>query len=173
MARSLWRWLAVFASFPLGGLAAMLIVGPIDTIPAAIVGGLITGGVIGLGQWSALAGRVSAWWILATAVGLSVGLTIGVALSALSGSSYSLPIIVVASALSVAIAQVVVAPPLRRLVWMPLVAVSWVLGWVVAWSIGIDIAQHFTVFGASGAAVFTVIIGLAVTLPAKQHAVTA
>jgi len=37
------RWIVTFAGFPAGGLTAMLLVGPVDTITTALAGGLITG----------------------------------------------------------------------------------------------------------------------------------
>ena len=44
------RWLPTFLGFPLGGVAAELITGPVDTLLAALAGGLITGAVLGAVQ---------------------------------------------------------------------------------------------------------------------------
>jgi len=43
--RSAARWIATFAGFPLGGLTAKLLSGPVDSLTAALLGGLITGAV--------------------------------------------------------------------------------------------------------------------------------
>jgi hypothetical protein len=44
--------------------------------------------------------------------------------------------------------------------WMVAMPALWALGWVVTASAGIDVESQFTVFGASGAAVFAVLSGL-------------
>ena len=77
--RTVMRWLVSFAGFPLGGLAAMTIVGPVDSLGAAIVGGLLTGLVLGAVQaWALrLPRRTALFWALATAAGLSIGLAAG------------------------------------------------------------------------------------------------
>jgi hypothetical protein len=50
-----WAWpLAILLGFPIGGLIADLIVGPVDSFGAALAGGLIAGAVIGVAQWLAL-----------------------------------------------------------------------------------------------------------------------
>ena len=71
-----------FAGFPLGGLAAFLLTGPVDSTASAIAGGLVTGVVLGAVQaWAMRADRrLFAAWALATAVGLAVGLAIGASL---------------------------------------------------------------------------------------------
>ena len=51
----LWAWpLAILLGFPIGGYAANIIVGKIDSIGAALLGGLIAGAIIGAAQWLAL-----------------------------------------------------------------------------------------------------------------------
>ena len=45
------RWMVTFVGFPAGGLVAELVVGPVDSIAAALIGGLITGVFIGAAQW--------------------------------------------------------------------------------------------------------------------------
>ena len=54
--RTLLRWAPTFAAFPVGGLAAHLLVGPVATVGAAAVGGLVTGAAIGAAQWWARRG---------------------------------------------------------------------------------------------------------------------
>lgn len=45
------RWMVTFIGFPLGGLVAELVAGPVNSSRAALVGGLITGLFVGLAQW--------------------------------------------------------------------------------------------------------------------------
>ena len=77
-ARTIARWMVTFLGFPAGGFAALLIVGPVDSLVTAAAGGLITGAILGAVQSFGL-GRSGprAWqWISATALGLMVGLVV-------------------------------------------------------------------------------------------------
>ena len=44
-------WTAGFLAFPVAGLAAEAVAGRIDDAVSALVGGLVSGAVIGTGQW--------------------------------------------------------------------------------------------------------------------------
>ena len=63
------RWMVSFAGFPLGGFAAMLLTGPVDSIASALAGGLVTGLVLGAVQaWALRADRqLFVTWVAATA----------------------------------------------------------------------------------------------------------
>ena len=80
--RSTARWMVTFLGFPAGGLAAMLIVGPVDSTAAALAGGLVTGAIIGVAQaWGLRLGvgrgrGPAVAWVAATAIGFMVGLGI-------------------------------------------------------------------------------------------------
>src|SRR5687768_10656454 len=77
----IWAWpLAALLGFPIGGYAANLTVGAVDSVGAALAGGLIAGAVVGAAQWLALKQFVPWLWIAATSLGLAVGLAIGAAL---------------------------------------------------------------------------------------------
>jgi hypothetical protein len=52
------------------------------------------------------------------------------------------------------------------LVWAPVLAAVWALGWFVTTSAGIRVEEQFIVFGASGALVVT---GLTAVLPLAVH----
>ncbi len=69
------RWMPTFLGFPIGGFAAE-IVGPIDAVAPAVVGGAITGAILGFAQWLGMRryGPPPVRWIIATAAGLAVGL---------------------------------------------------------------------------------------------------
>src|SRR5215211_7721037 len=77
----IWAWaLAALLGFPIGGYVANLTVGAVDSLGAALAGGLIAGALVGAAQWLALRQLVPWIWIAATSVGMGVGLTIGAAL---------------------------------------------------------------------------------------------
>ena len=152
------RWVVSFVGFPLGGLAAMLLVGPVDAPLAAAVGGLVTGSVLGTAQAVALRAdrRTSAAWVGATALGLAAGLTLG---SGLVGFGTVLPDQVpssqrgAVSGACVGLAQLVVIRRVGRLAaaWPAYLAGAWALGWTITTTVGVQVEDQFTVFGAAGA----------------------
>jgi hypothetical protein len=153
--RIIWRWLVSFAGFPLGGLAAMLLVGRVDSLLTAALGGLVTGTVLGAVQaWALRIDRRTALaWAIATAVGLAVGLTIG---GGLVGFGTSLTELALQGAVSGAVVGLAQSAVLRRVgaiaaVWPAYLAGAWALGWTITTSIGVQVTDHFTVFGAAGA----------------------
>src|SRR3954470_15386369 len=71
-------WTAGFLAFPIAGVAGGVAAGRVDNPIAALVAGLIPGAVIGTGQWLVSRGRLRPGpWILATALGMGVGLLLG------------------------------------------------------------------------------------------------
>ncbi len=155
-ARTVGRWLLTFTGFPLGGLAASLIVGPVDAPPAAVVGGLLSGAVLGAVQSWGLGpvGPATRNWVVATAVGLMVGLGIGAAVVDYGTTTADLALQGAICGLAVGAAQAVVLH--RRigrlsLAWPPFLAAVWALGWVITTAIGVQVTDQFTVFGSSGA----------------------
>ena len=76
-----WSWLwwtAGFLAFPIAGVAGRLVAGRVDDPVAALLAGLVTGAVVGAGQWLASRGRLRPVpWIVATTVGMGVGLLLG------------------------------------------------------------------------------------------------
>jgi hypothetical protein len=71
-------WTVRFLAFPIAGVAGSVVAGRVDSPTAALVGGLITGAVIGAGQWLVSRGRLRpVAWILATALGMGFGLLLG------------------------------------------------------------------------------------------------
>lgn len=158
--RTAGRWMVSFVGFPLGGFAAMVVVGAVDGVTAALIGGLITGSILGAAQsWGmGHGGPPALQWIAATAIGLMAGFGVG---SAVVEYHTSLPALMVQGAISGLAVGAGQAWLLRRrlgrlvLVWPFALAVVWPLGWVVSTSIGIAVDQQFIVFGASGALVVT------------------
>jgi hypothetical protein len=158
--RTIARWAATFLGFPLGGLVAIVVVGRVDSPRAAVLGGLLTGAVIGAVQaWGLGHNRppVTAW-TLATALGFAVGLGLGAPVVGYDTSLGALVVQGAVTGLAVGAAQAVVLLPrlgVLALAWPPLLAAIWAAGWAVTTATGIGVDDQFTVFGSSGALVVT------------------
>ena len=161
----IWAWpLAVLVGFPIGGLIANVVVGPIDSVGAALVGGLLAGAVIGAAQWLALRPVVPWLWVAATSVGMAVGLTLGAAFVNYETERVDL---VVMGAVTGAVVGVLQALVLARqhvagaTLWAVASPLVWALAWLVAsYVLASNVEEQFTNFGASGALVYAVLTGL-------------
>ena len=152
--------MATFLGFPIGGYAAYLISGPVDGLTAALIGGALTGAILGAAQvWGLrLRGAAARHWIAATAAGLMVGLAVGAAVVGYHTDLIDLVVQGAITGLAVGAAQgVLLRAHLGRLAWAwpPLLSVLFATGWVVTTGWGIDVDEQFTIFGASGALVVT------------------
>jgi hypothetical protein len=152
--RAIARWMVTFLGFPLAGLAT-LITGPVDTLGAALAGGLLTGAVLG-----GFGGNrpPAASWIVATALGLMTGLALGASAVDYETTLGALVVQGALSGLLVGAAQgLVLLPRLGplSLAWAPALSAIWSAGWAVTTGAGIDVDQRFTVFGSSGALLVT------------------
>ena len=160
-----WAWpLAVIVGFPIGGLVANLVVGPIDSVAAALVGGLLAGAVIGAAQWLALRPVVPWLWVAATSVGMAVGLTLGAAFVNYETDRVDL---IVMGAVTGAVVGALQALVLARqhvagaTLWAVASPLVWALAWLVAsYVLASNVEEQFTNFGASGALVYAVLTGL-------------
>jgi hypothetical protein len=145
-----------FLGFPLGGLAAWLLIGPVIDTTSAVTGGLLTGAILGAVQaWALRADRrLLITWAVATAVGLAVGLAAGAAVVGFSTGLADLALQGVISGAGVGLAQAAVlwqrTGPLA-LAWPAYLASVWAAGWTVTTLAGIGVSEQFTVFGSSGA----------------------
>jgi hypothetical protein len=174
--RTIARWAVSFAGFPLGGLAAMTLVGPVDSPVSAVAGGLLTGAVLGAVQgWALRAqGRSLVAWSAAAAVGLGAGLAVGAAAVSYGTGLSDLVVQGAVSGAAVGIAQAVL---LRRrlgalaLAWPVYLAVVWALGWAITTSIGVEVDERFTVFGSSGAVVVAALTSVLPLVLARREAV--
>ncbi len=166
-ARGLWlRWLPTFVGFIAGGAIAMAVPGPVTSVTNALIGGAVSGAVIGAAQWLALRGRLpnTEWWIPATALGQAVGLAAGATLVGYRTGLQDLAIQGAITGLGVGVLQALV---LRQHIgswfwWAVAAPVLWALGWIVTTLGGVQVDQHFTNFGAFGAITYTVLSGLLV-----------
>jgi hypothetical protein len=158
-----WIGLALVA-FPLAGYAGWGIGGHVDGVGPALIGGAITGAGIGLVQWLFLRRDLNLGpaWIVATGVALAAGLGIGAAVVGYETAPSQLAIMGGISGAAVGIAQGILLRNRFSLwhVWMVAMPVMYAIGWLVTEAFGIDVANQFTVFGASGSVVFGLLSGL-------------
>jgi hypothetical protein len=155
----LWVWpVAILISFPIGGYLADLVVDGVDSVGAAMVGGLIAGLVIGAAEWFALRRWVSWLWIAATSIGMAAGLTAGAALVDYGISRGDLLLMGAITGLGVGVLQALALARsgIAGAVWWAVAnPPAWALGWLVtSYVITRNIQDQFTNFGASGAVVF-------------------
>jgi hypothetical protein len=159
-----WAWpVAILIGFPIGGYAANIIVGKIDSVGAALIGGLIAGAILGAAQWLALRSFVPWVWLVATSVGMAAGLTAGAALVGYGVSRGDLALMGAVTGLVVGGLQAFLLA--RRgsgaLWWVAVNPPAWALAWfVTTFVITRNVKEHFAVFGASGALVFALLTWL-------------
>ncbi len=166
------KWAAAFVGFPLAGLAAIPLVGNIASAPAAAIGGLASGAVIGLTQWLVLRSRLplSPLWIASTSLGMGAGLALSVGLLGTNTQGNELLIRGAITGLSIGLAQWAVlrqALP-KSAFWIPAVSLAWTAGWVVTRAAGVNLSADFSVFGATGALTFQLLTGLVLGQLLKQ-----
>jgi len=159
VARRLWIWpVAILVSFPIGGLVADLVVDGVDSVGAALAGGLIAGAIIGAAEWFALRRWVSWLWIPATSIGMAAGLTAGAALVDYGIGRGDLVLMGALTGVGVGVLQALVLARHRvsgALWWAVANPPAWALGWLItSYVISSNVKEQFTHFGASGALVF-------------------
>jgi len=160
-----WSWLwwtAGFLAFPIAGVAGGLVAGPVDDPAAAGLAGLVTGAVIGAGQWLASRGRLRPVpWIVATTLGMGLGLLLGATVVGFQTSLADVAVMGALTGVVLGLAQTVALPARTRRRWWWAVAMPllWALGWTITTLAGIPMAEQFTIFGASGAVTFSALSG--------------
>jgi hypothetical protein len=174
VARRLWIWpIAILISFPIGGYLADLVVNGVDSIGAALAGGLIAGLVIGAAEWFALRRWVSWLWIAATSIGMAAGLTAGAALVGYGTSRGDILIMGAVTGLGVGALQALVLSRSRvsgALWWAIANPPAWALGWfVTSYVITRNIQDQFTNFGASGSVVFGLLTWLLLAMLFRER----
>jgi hypothetical protein len=174
LTRALARWLVTFAGFPLGGLAAILVTGPVDSTASAAAGGALTGAVLGGVQaWGLrMRGREAVAWVVATAAGLAAGLAVGATLVGFQTGTGDLAVQGAVSGLTVGASQALL---LRSrpgaLAWPVYLATAWTIGWLVTVSAGVRVEEQFTVFGSAGALTVTCLTCVLPVLRSRGNAV--
>jgi hypothetical protein len=170
------RWLPTFLAFPLGGLLAITLVGPTDTLVTGLVAGAILGTVVGGAQWLALrsSGVGRAWWAAtAAAAALATGLAVAVIGPGTETSDLVLRGAVTGLAIGGAQAAVLRARWTGALAWTALTSVTWAAAWFITLQVIVDPERGYVGFGASGAIVATVVTGLALPVIVGQRRVAA
>jgi drug/metabolite transporter (DMT)-like permease len=156
-------WTAGFIAFPLAGIAGDLAAGRVDDALAALLGGLATGIVLGVGQVVFSRRRLDPRrWIPATAVGMGVGLLLGAVTVGYDTSLGDLALMGAITGVVLGVAQAVALPARTHLrwVWAAAMPILWALGWTVTTLGGISVENQFTIFGAYGAVTFSALSGL-------------
>ena len=168
------RWMLTFAGFPLGGLATDLLVGPVNSPVRALLGGVITGSILGAVQaWGLGRNRPSpARWIAATAVGLMLGLVGATSVVDFRTGLADLAVLGAVCGAAVGLLQAVVLRPVlgsRAFAWPVLLGAIWAGGWAITAAAGVQVDQQFSVFGASGAIVVTALTAVLPILLNRQR----
>ena len=164
-----WAWpLAVILGFPVGGYVANLAVGAVDSVGAALAGGLIAGAVIGAAQWLALRRIVPWMWIAATGIGMTAGLTLGTVLVdfGIGRADLMLRGAVTGAAVGGLQAVVLARQGISGAVWWTVAnPPAWAVAWLVSsYVISANIDERFTNFGASGCLLYALVTGLLLEL---------
>ena len=141
--------------FPIGGYIANLAVGAVDSVGAALAGGLIAGAVVGAAQWLALRQSSRGSGSPATSVGMAVGLAVGAALVDYGIDRGDLVLMGAVTGLGVGVLQALVLARqgfAGAAWWAVANPPAWALAWLVtSYVISANIEEQFTNFGASGA----------------------
>ena len=162
-----WAWpVAVLVGFPIAGYAANIVVGKVDSVSAALLGGLIAGAIIGAAQWLALRPLNPGQWLVATSVGMAAGLAAGAALVDYGISREDLALMGAVTGLAVGGLQALLLA--RRgsgaLWWLVVNPPAWAVAWLVTTLvITRNVKEQFTNFGASGALIFALLTWLVLT----------
>jgi hypothetical protein len=160
---SYFRWAATILAFPIGGWVAALIVGAPNSIMTAGLAALIAGVVVGVAQWAAIGRRVNWQWAIGTAVGFTAG---AAASFAIFNGSIALSDLALTGVLTGSLVGLGQGVALRRnwrtlVLWTVTTGISWGVGWAVSLIVITSNASNYIVFGLSGAAIVTIITGLA------------
>ncbi len=161
--RNLLIWMLSFLAFPVAGLLGTFLVGPVDNLAAALLGGAVVGAIVGLAQSLVSRGRLTILrWTIATAIGASAGVAIGTLAIGYGTTLVDLAIGGLITGAIIGVAQAVALPAaLRvRLLWIVATTVLWASGWAVTTLAGVGVEEQFIVFGATGAFVYTALAGL-------------
>jgi hypothetical protein len=157
-------WVVAFLGFPLSGLAVTLLLGSIDNTFEGLLGGLIAGAVIGTAQMLALRPLIAVdWrWIVATAVGLGVGVGLSRAIVGAETTLEAFLLRAPVTGLMLSIAQWwLLKDQLPRAGWwIPALTLIYTFAWfITAQVIGSSLDMGFVVFGSSGALVYQLLTG--------------
>ncbi len=156
-------WTAGFVAFIIGGALATAVVGRVNDVGSALIGGLVAGAVIGTGQWLVARHLLNPkTWIPATAVAMGIGLGVGAWVVGYGTSLGELALMGAITGIPLGAAQAYLLRDrlANAWVWAAAMPLLWALGWTVTTAGGIDVDQQFAVFGAYGAITFMALSGV-------------
>jgi len=165
--RNLLMWVLSFLVIPIAGYIGTLLVGRVDNVVAALIGGAIVGLMVGAVQALVSRGRLPLLrWSIASTIGTSVGVAVGTVAIGFQTSLAALALGGLITGIIVGIAQTLALSATTRFrwIWLPVTATLWPLAWTVTTLAGIKVEQQFILFGATGAFVYTVLAGLVLQL---------
>ena len=156
-------WTAGFVAFIIGGALATAVIGRVNDVGSALLGGLIAGAVIGAGQWL-VARRLldPRTWIPATAVAMGIGLAVGAWVVGYGTSLGELVLMGFLTGIPLGVAQACLLRDrvANAWVWGAAMPLLWALGWTATTAGGIAVERQFAVFGTYGAITFTALSGI-------------
>ena len=171
---SLLVWSISFLAIPIAGYLGTFVVGRVNNVGSALIGGALVGAIVGFAQALASSRRLPRLaWTIATTLGTSVGVAAGTLAIGYRTSLADLALGGLVTGLIVGFAQILALPAGTRFrwLWLPITAALWPLAWTVTTLAGIKVDEQFIVFGASGASVYTVLAGIALIVSAPRPAV--
>jgi hypothetical protein len=157
------RWVATFLAFPIGGAISQIVIGPSNSIPKALGGGLVVGVAVGLIQFVAMKKYgISQSWITATAVAMTLAALVNSFVFDFKFDTTSLVGMGMISGLFVGIGQSLSHSREMRfvMVWTVCTGIAWSLAWFITSKVIVDPEAQYHVFGSSGALVATVGLGI-------------
>ena len=131
-ARRTWLlWLAGALAFPIAGLAGTAVAGRVDAAAAAVVGGTVSGLVLGAGQALVSRRRLDPRrWVPATGAGMGAGLLLGASTVGYGTSLADLALMGALTGLVLGPAQALALPRQAKHRW------SWAAAMPVMWALG-------------------------------------
>jgi hypothetical protein len=156
-------WTAGFLAFPIAGIAGNLAAGRVDDAVAAVLGGVVTGAVLGTAQVLVSRRRLDPRrWIPATAIGMGLGLLLGAVVVDYGTSLGELSLMGFLTGIVLGVAQTLALPTEihRRWAWAAALPFLWALGWTVTTLGGISVEDQFTIYGVFGAVTFSALSGV-------------
>lgn len=166
------EWMLIFVGFPVGGIMALAFVGPMEDVFSAALGGATTGVVVGGIQLIVLRRHIgmTVGWMVSTVIGLALGNSIGVLLNGGGTGTVDLLVLGASAGVAVGIVQFALLREYvqRAILWPPVVALAWPLGWLVTSVTGTNIELGYAVFESLGGLAFAALTGLALMSIARS-----